>query len=45
MVTAYCMKCKRQIEMKSPVKVKMKNDRPATKGKCPRCGTGVFRIG
>jgi hypothetical protein len=45
MVTAYCVKCKRSREMKSPVKVKMGNGRAATKGTCPKCGTGMYRIG
>ena len=45
MNTAYCMKCKRKIEMKSPKQVTMKNGRPATQGTCPVCGTKVFRIG
>lgn len=31
--------------MKNPKKVKLKNGRPATKGTCPKCGTGMFRIG
>jgi len=41
---AYCMKCRRKIEMKSPKQVTMKNGRPATQGTCPVCGTKVFRI-
>ena len=43
--TAYCMKCRRKIEMKSPKQITMKNGRPATQGTCPVCGTKVFRIG
>lgn len=31
--------------MKNPTKTKLKNGRPAMKGKCPKCGTGMFRIG
>ena len=45
MVEAYCVKCKGKVEVKAPVKVKMKNGKPATKGTCPKCGTKVFRIG
>lgn len=41
---AYCVKCKSKKEMKDPVKVKMKNGREASKGKCPSCGTGMYRI-
>jgi predicted RNA-binding Zn-ribbon protein involved in translation (DUF1610 family) len=42
---AYCVKCKKSVEMKDPKKVKLKNGKPATKGLCPKCGTKVFRIG
>jgi hypothetical protein len=42
--TAYCVKCKETVEIKSPKKVTMANGRGALKGVCPHCGTGVFRI-
>ncbi len=45
LVKAYCVKCKKSVEMKDPKKVKLKNGKPATKGSCPKCGTKVFRIG
>jgi hypothetical protein len=45
MVDAYCMKCKKKVEVKNPSKIKMKNGRPATKGTCNKCGTKVFKIG
>jgi uncharacterized protein (DUF983 family) len=41
---AYCVKCKAKKEIKTPVEVTMKNGRKAMKGKCPTCGTGMFRI-
>ncbi|MFH0839350.1 MAG: DUF5679 domain-containing protein [Candidatus Omnitrophota bacterium] len=41
---AYCVKCKSKKEMKDAVRVTMKNGRNAMKGKCPDCGTGVYRI-
>ncbi|MEA3560208.1 MAG: DUF5679 domain-containing protein [Candidatus Omnitrophota bacterium] len=41
---AYCVKCKSKREMKDAQKVTMKNGRPAMKGKCPVCGTGMYRI-
>ena len=41
---AYCVKCKAKKEMKDAEKVSMKNGRPAMKGKCPDCGTGMYRI-
>ncbi len=45
MAQAYCVKCKKKVEIQKPKKVTMKNKRPATKGTCPKCGTTVFRIG
>ena len=43
-MTAYCVKCKSKREMQEGQKVTMKNGRPAMKGKCPVCGTGLYRI-
>jgi hypothetical protein len=31
--------------MNDPVKVTLKNGRPATQGVCPVCGTKITRIG
>jgi len=45
MATAYCMKCRRKVEIRNPRQIILKNRRPATQGVCPRCGTKVFRIG
>ena len=45
MVQAYCVKCKKKREMKNPKRVTMKNKRQATKGACPVCGSGMYRIG
>lgn len=39
-----CMKCKKQVEIKNPTEVVMKNKMKAAKGVCPNCGTKVFRI-
>mgnify|MGYP001615886439 FL=1 len=41
---AYCVKCKGKKEIKDPQQVKMKNGRSAMKGRCPDCGTGLYRI-
>ena len=41
---AYCVKCKQKTEIKDPEEVTMKNGRKAMKGKCPTCGTGLYRI-
>lgn len=40
----YCVKCKSLKEMKDEQKVTMKNGRPAVKGKCPDCNTGMYKI-
>ncbi|MFU8796299.1 MAG: DUF5679 domain-containing protein [Dehalococcoidia bacterium] len=45
MATAYCMKCRKKVEMRNPMRVTLKNGRPATRGVCPVCSTKVFRIG
>ena len=42
---AYCVKCKAKKDIKDPEEITMKNGKPALKGKCPDCGTGMFRIG
>ncbi len=41
---AYCVKCKQKRTMKDVEKVTMKNGRPALKGKCSVCGTGMYKI-
>lgn len=45
MAEAYCVKCKKKVEIKDAKKITMKNGKPATQGKCPKCSTKVFRIG
>ncbi|MBN1405792.1 MAG: hypothetical protein JW946_04665 [Candidatus Omnitrophica bacterium] len=44
MSEGYCVKCKAKKEMQDAKEVKMKNGRKAMKGKCPDCGTSLFRI-
>ncbi len=39
-----CMKCKKQVQIKDPKEVTMKNGMRAAKGTCGACGTKVFRI-
>jgi len=41
---AYCVKCKKKVEIQSPELFMMENDMHAFKGKCPDCGSGVTRI-
>jgi len=45
MATAYCMKCRRKVEIRNARQITLKNGRPAVQGVCPTCGTKVFRIG
>ena len=44
MVEGYCVKCKAKKEIVNAVEETMKNGRSAMKGKCPDCGTGMYRI-
>jgi len=41
---AYCVKCKQKRDMTNTERVTMSNGRPAMKGKCPVCGTTLFKI-
>lgn len=43
--TAYCVKCREKREMTNEQAVKMKNGKDATKGTCPVCGCGMYKIG
>jgi hypothetical protein len=40
----YCVKCKAKRKIDQAREVKMANGRPALKGVCPVCGTGMFKI-
>jgi hypothetical protein len=40
----YCVKCRAKSEFKNAKQVKMKNGRPALKGTCAKCGTGMYKI-
>lgn len=44
MSEAYCVKCKAKKPIADGVEETMKNGRRAIKGKCPTCGTVVFKI-
>ena len=41
---AYCVKCRKKTSMVEMQQVTMKNGRPAAKGKCSHCGTGMYKI-
>jgi len=40
----YCVKCRSKRDFKDAKEVKMKNGRPALKGVCSTCGTGMYKI-
>ena len=44
MPEGYCVKCKAKKEIAEAVEETMKNGRKAIKGKCPVCGTVMFKI-
>ena len=44
MVTAYCVKCRKKVEVKDGKEVENKRGMMMLKGKCPDCGTTVCRI-
>jgi hypothetical protein len=44
MAEGYCVKCKAKKEILDGVEEVMKNGRKAIKGKCPTCGTVMFKI-
>jgi ssDNA-binding Zn-finger/Zn-ribbon topoisomerase 1 len=41
---AYCVKCKAKTAMAGAAESVLKNGRKAIKGKCPKCGTGMFKM-
>lgn len=44
MPTARCMRCRKQVEIKNPQEVVLKNNLRSIRGVCPNCGTKVSRI-
>lgn len=43
-MTLYCVKCRKRQDCKAE-ETNMKNGKPAWKGLCPVCKTGMFKIG
>ena len=41
----FCFKCRDDREMVGEQEITMDNGRPAVEGKCPVCGTRIFRFG
>ena len=44
MAEGYCVKCKAKKPISDAVEEIMKNGRKAIKGRCPTCGTVMFKI-
>jgi DNA topoisomerase-1 len=44
-VEAYCVKCREKREISQPEATFTSSGTPATKGICPVCGTGLYRMG
>jgi len=44
MPEGYCVKCKAKKEINDAMEVTTKNGRRAIKGKCPTCGTVMYKI-
>lgn len=42
---AFCLKCRREVDIKYPQYTETRNGKPATGGVCPCCGIRVFKIG
>jgi len=45
MTEAYCVKCKKKVEMQDGKESKTKKGTKIAKGKCPNCGITVCRMG
>jgi len=45
-ITFYCVKCRasKTVDEDKTERTTLKNGRPAAKGVCPDCGTGMFKI-
>lgn len=41
----YCVKCRQKRDANDATNVTMKNGKPAVKGVCSTCGTGMYKIG
>jgi hypothetical protein len=43
-ITAYCVKCRDTRPIQNPRRATLSNGRPAIKGTCPVCSSGMFRL-
>lgn len=44
MTEGYCDKCKATCEILNPVEEQLKNGRHSIRGRCPVCGSGLFKM-
>lgn len=44
MADAYCVRCRKKVQMKNEQQITTKNKRKALKGKCPNCDTTVMKF-
>lgn len=44
MTEAFCVRCRKNVEIQKEKQVKLRNGKYAKKGVCPNCGANVFRI-
>lgn len=44
-IQMYCVKCRQKRDANDAQNVTMKNGKPAVKGVCSVCGTGMYKIG
>ena len=45
MIEAWCVRCKKKVEIKNPIQSQTKKGTPMVRGVCPICGTKVCRMG
>lgn len=43
-MTGYCVKCRQKVEIEGAKEVVLENKRKAITGKCPSCGTKIYRF-
>jgi len=41
---AYCLRCRKKVEVQNPEEIITKNNRKALKGLCPICSTRLFKF-
>ena len=44
-IAAYCIKCRKKTAVSDPTESRLKNGRPAVRGRCSECGSTVVRMG